>query len=175
MSKTTSTKKSLQGIVSSLGYLIELAGQPEAVRQESTTVSGWSVGQHLEHLTLSDELTLEGLSNLLNRPGSTTPRQPTLVGRICLWAGYIPRGRGKAPKGVVPQGMPGQEIHDRLTAVREKFVELEASVETLASSTATQPHPVFGHLDACQWLRFTDMHHHHHQKIIRDIVRSVNG
>ena len=71
--------------------------------------------------------------------------------------------------------MPGQEIHDRLTVVREKFVELEASVETLASSTATQPHPVFGHLDACQWLRFTDMHHHHHQKIIRDIVRSANG
>ena len=175
MSKTTSAKKSLQGIVASIGDLIALAGKPEEVRQESTSVSGWSVGKHLEHLILSDELTLDGLSKLSSGPVSTTPGQPTLVGRICLWAGYIPRGRGKAPEGVVPQGIPDQEIHDKLTAVREGFIEFETSVEALARSTATQPHPVFGRLDACQWLRFTDMHHHHHQKIIRDIVRSVNG
>lgn len=172
MSKTASVRKSLQGIVASLGELIDLAGRPEETALHSSSVSSWSVGKHLEHLTLSGELTLEGLAQVLSNPAKTPPPRPTLVGRICLWCGYIPRGRGNAPQGVVPQGMPAEEIHDRLKAVREGFTELEDSIESLAASNATQPHPVFGHLDAAQWLRFTDIHHHHHQKIMRDIARA---
>ncbi len=172
MSKTTSTTKSLEAIDASLGELIDLAGRPETMSQQSDSVSGWSVGEQVEHLTLSDEITLDGLSKLLADPEGGKPGRPDLVGRTCLWIGYIPRGRGKAPKAVVPQGIPSQEIHDRLMAVRQGFTELEASVEPLSSSTATVPHPVFGRLDACQWLRFTKIHHHHHQKIMRDIARA---
>ena len=61
MSKTTSAKKSLQGIVDSLGELIDLAGRPEETALHSSSVSDWSVGKHLEHLALSGELILEGL------------------------------------------------------------------------------------------------------------------
>ena len=172
MSKTSSAKKSSQGIISSLDELIDLAGQPEEMARHSSSVSDWSVGKHIEHLTLSGELTLEGLAKMLSDPAETPPPRPTLVGRFCLSCGYIPRGRGNAPQGVVPQGMPDQEIHDRLKAVREGFIELEDSIESLAASNATQPHPVFGQLDAAQWLRFTDIHHHHHQKIMGDIARA---
>ena len=175
MSRTTSTTKSLEAIDASLGDLIDLAGRAEEMSLQSDSVSGWSVGKHVEHLTLSDELTLDGLSKLLAHPEGGKPGRPNLVGRTCLWAGYIPRGRGKAPKGVVPQGIPSHEIHDRLMVVRRGFTELQASVELLSSSPATQPHPVFGRLDACQWLRFTQIHHHHHQKIMRDIERTARG
>jgi len=172
MSKTTSTAKSLKEIVAGLESLIDLAGRPEEMSRQSKSVSAWSVGKHVEHLTLSDEITLDGLSKLLADPQGGKPGKPTLVGRVCLWSGYIPRGRGKAPKGVVPQGIPSEVIRDRLAAVRQGFVELEPSVESLTSSTATQPHPVFGRLDASQWLRFTAVHHNHHQKIMRDIARA---
>jgi hypothetical protein len=175
MSKTTSTKNSLQEIVASLGDLIDLAGRPEEMSRRSESVSSWSVGKHVEHLALSDELTLVGLSKLLANPASGTPGQPTLVGRICLWAGFIPRGRGKAPKGVVPQGISSEVLADRLAAVRQAFIGLEASIDSLANSSATQPHPVFGRLDASQWLRFTEIHQQHHQKIMRDIERAAQG
>ena len=175
MSKPTGTKKSLQEIVASLDDLIDLAGRPQEMSRQSESVSSWSVGKHVEHLALSDELTLVGLSKLLANPASGTPGQTTLVGRICLWAGFIPRGRGKAPKGVVPQGVPSEVLADRLEVVRQEFIDLDASVEVLSSSTATQPHPVFGRLDASQWLRFTEIHQQHHQKIMRDIVRSAKG
>ena len=175
MSKKASAERSQQAIVADLDSLIELAGQPEEMSRHANSVSDWSVGKHVEHLTLSGELTLDGLAKLLDETGEAVPGRPTFVGRFCLWAGQIPRGRGQAPKGVVPQGISSQEIHDRLQAVRQGFVDLEDSIQSIAASKATQPHPVFGRLNACQWLRFTAVHHHHHQKIMRDIVRSAKG
>ncbi len=172
MSRTTSTARSLQEIVAGLESLIDLAGRPEEMSRQSRSVSGWSVGKHVEHLTLSDEVTLDGLSKLLADPQGGKPGKATVVGRICLWSGFVPRGRGKAPSGVVPQGLDSATVRQRLLTVRQGFVELDASVESLASSTATQPHPVFGRLDASQWLRFTAVHHNHHQKIMRDIARA---
>lgn len=172
MSKMANTTKSLREIDAGLAALIDLASRPDAMSQQSDSVSGWSVGKHVEHLTLSDELTLGGLSNLLANPEGGTPGKPSLVGRICLWTGYIPRGRGRAPKGVVPQGLSTKTIHERLSAVRQGFVDLEASTGSLSAATATVPHPAFGRLNACQWIRFTEIHHHHHQKIMRDIARA---
>lgn len=172
MSKTIGTEKCLQEIVASLDDLIDLAGRPEEMSRQSESVSSWSVGKHVEHLALSDELTLDGLSKLLANPKGGKPGEPNLVGRICLWAGFIPRGRGKAPKGVVPQGISSEVLAELLAAVRQGFIGLEASIDSLANSSATQPHPVFGRLDASQWLRFTVVHHHHHQKIMRDITRA---
>jgi hypothetical protein len=60
-------------------------------------------------------------------------------------------------------------------AVRQGFVELQASAGQLSSSIATVPHPVFGRLDASQWLRFTEIHQQHHQKIMRDIARAQSA
>lgn len=175
MSKSTNTTKSLQEIVAGLDDLIDLASRPEEMSLLSDSISGWSVGRHVEHLTLSDELTLDGLSKLLANPEGGKPGRPNLVGRCCLWAGYIPRGRGQAPKGVVPQGIPSEDVHDKLLAVRQGFVELQSSTGQLSSSIATVPHPVFGRLDASRWLRFTVVHHHHHQKIMRDIARAQSA
>jgi hypothetical protein len=175
MSKTSSATKSHQDIIADLDSLIELASQPAEMSRHADSVSNWSVGMHVEHLTLSGELTLAGLANLLDEAGEAIQGRPTFVGRICLWAGHIPRGRGKAPKGVVPQGVATQEIHDRLQALRQGFADLEDSIPALAASTATQPHPVFGRLDAAQWLRFTAIHHYHHRKIMRDIAHSAQA
>jgi len=172
MSKSTDTTKSLNQIVADLEALIDLSGRPEEMSRHSDSVSSWSVGKHVEHLTLSDEFTLDGLSKLLANPKGGKPGKPNLVGRICLWAGYIPRGRGKAPKGVVPQEIPSEDVHDKLVAVRQGFVELQTSAGQLTSSIATVPHPVFGRLNAPQWLRFTVVHHNHHQKIMHDIARA---
>jgi hypothetical protein len=175
MSKNAEANKSLLEIIAGLNALIDFASQPEKMSQQADAVSKWSVGQHVEHLTLSDEVILDGLRKLLAEPASGKPGKPRLIGRICLWSGFIPRGRGKAPQQVVPQGLAMGILLDRLEAVRKGFTQLEASTQSLASSTATVPHPVFGRLDACQWLRFTEIHHDHHHKIIRDIARALHG
>jgi hypothetical protein len=175
MSKTADTERNLQVIVDGLSALIDVASQPERMSTQADSVSKWSIGRHVEHLALSDEFTLDGLSKLLANPEGGKPGSPNLIGRLCLWAGYIPRGRGQAPKGVEPQGIPSEVVHDRLLALRQGFVDLQASADQLSGSIATVPHPVFGRLDASRWLRFTVVHHNHHHKIMRDIVRSANG
>lgn len=173
MSKASGTETDLREIVDGLSALIKVASRPERMSLQADSISKWSIGHHAEHLALSDEFTLDGLSKLLANPEGGKPGKPNLVGRLCLWVGFIPRGRGQAPKGVVPQGIPSEVVHDQLVVVRQGFVDLQASADQLSSSIATVPHPVFGRLDASRWLRFTVVHHHHHQKIIRDIARSA--
>lgn len=175
MSKTTDTERNLQKIVDDLSALIDVASHPARMSKQADSVSKWSIGRHVEHLALSDEFTLDGLSKLLANPEGGKAGSPNLVGRLCLWAGYIPRGRGQAPKGVVPQGIQSEIVHDKLLAVRQGFVDLQASADQLSDSIATVPHPVFGRLDASRWLRFTVVHHNHHQKIMRDIERAAKG
>ena len=175
MSKASGTETNLQEIVDGLSALIEVASRPEKMSMQADSISKWSIGLHVEHLALSDEFTLDGLSKLLANPKGGKPGKPNLVGRLCLWVGYIPRGRGQAPKGVVPQGIATEVVHDRLLAVRQGFIDLQASPDQLSDSIATVPHPVFGRLDASRWLRFTVVHHHHHQKIMSDIMRSAKG
>ena len=36
-------------------------------------------------------------------------------------------------------------------------------------------HPYFGALDIAEWMRFMDVHHRHHLKIIRDIRKAADA
>jgi hypothetical protein len=128
-------------------------------------VSGWSVGQQIEHTLL----TIRGVvAELVKGKSRTQPPKPTLMGRAILAVGRIPRGRGESPIAVLPRSTPGQrELSVLLKRCRESVRHLAA-----VHDENTFLHPIFGRLDKKGSIRFLSIHTAHHLRIIRDIVKA---
>ena len=171
----TSTKLSRAhaGLLAGLDVLIEQASNPDLCEASAPAVSKWSVKDHLEHLSIANG----GIVNWLERardedPELDTGGRPSMLGRILLFVGAFPRGRGKAPERTRPKGTSAEELGARFHRMREQVAELEGCLAELQASRATRNHFVFGGLNAAQWLCFADIHTRHHQKIIRDVLQA---
>lgn len=81
---------------------------------------------------------------------------------------FIPRGKGKAPKQVIPEGIIS------VSSLTEKLKRTKVQLAKLESLAATTffPHPIFGHIKKKRAIRFLGMHTFHHLKIIRKIAKS---
>jgi hypothetical protein len=156
-----------------LDGLIELAGDHELHGVAAAKVSAWTVGKQLEHMMLADKTILDSFDRLTD--GREQPAQggPTPLGRLLLMLGFIPRGKGKAPRGTEPAGRDAADIHAGLRRLRERFEAMSEQLPLLEESGWRCRHPVFGALDVGQWMRFIDTHHRHHLKIVRDIRQAA--
>ena len=153
-----------------------LAEQPHACEARAPNVSDWSVGDQLEHLLLSDQRILEGIGRVLEASsrGAAPPAEggPTLIGRLILWTGIVPRGRATAPDSTRPDGMAPGDLVAGFARVQEGVQALRPRLDEIGGVPSTRAHPILGHFTASQWLRFGGVHHRHHGKIIRDIQRA---
>lgn len=174
MPGVAAAQRSLRAALDDVARLRELARSPELLAVRSPAVSGWSVGEHVEHLDASDRLILAGLRGAAaGAAGGETGGGPNLVGRLCLLTGWIPRGRGRAPSSVRPRGIDARELDGRLADLESELSALEPALPRLVASPLRAPHPVFGPLAPGQWLRFVSIHHRHHLKIVRDIRQAA--
>ena len=130
-------------------------------------VSGWCPAEHLDHMAkvtgsvvgvLADE-------NAQRRPGVS------LMGRLIMLVGWIPRGLGKSPKRLLPVRASAEEIDAALARLEQTLDALPAAALS-PSRGPVVPHPLFGGLTPSQALRFMAVHNEHHLKIIRDILPS---
>jgi hypothetical protein len=81
---------------------------------------------------------------------------------------FIPRGKGKAPKAVIPANdISTEELYKDIAAVRQLLEEIER-LDPKSNFT----HPYFGQLNLKQTKKFLALHTKHHLKIIDDIIRS---
>lgn len=150
----------LPEISSALDELQDYVSNPQA---RAVAVSGWSVGQQIEHALL----TIRGVVGELSKGKARfEPAKPTLRGRLVLMVGRIPRGKGEAPLTVLPRSAPQPaELNALMAKSREALVHL-AGID----DTSTFFHPIFGRLDKAQSIRFLWIHTNHHLRIIRDII-----
>jgi len=81
---------------------LELARDPVCLDLLRTRVSDWNVAQHLEHLALVDRSILKRLEATAE-PHDEPNGKATPIGRVMLFFGVIPRGRGKAPIPFAPR------------------------------------------------------------------------
>lgn len=153
----------IRGQLKELQSLIPLA---DLVAPE---VSHWSVGEHLEHCALAVNRTAQGFEIALMTGPQAVPGGPSLAAKIILWTGFIPRGKGKAPKAVEPKKLDADALHTALEKERNKLRELKPKIPGLIAAGWKLPHPIFGPLTPLQWLRFTEIHIRHHVKVIDDI------
>lgn len=133
------------------------------------TRSAWSALEHLDH-TIK---VASGLLHVLNKDEiPRLPRGISMIGRLVLLIGWIPRGRGRSPERMLPAPATVPDLNERLA-------EMDAQIERVATRTAAVPafpivrHPVFGGLTYGQTLRFIAIHTHHHLKILDTAQRSA--
>ena len=153
--------------------LIELAGRPDLLDLSAPRVSHWTVGKQVEHLLLSDGTILDSLDRLTDGRDGPAPGGRTLIGRVILATGFIPRGAGKAPGATTPAGRDAADLEAGLRRLAERFGELAEQLPLLEEAGWRCRHPYFGALDIGQWMRFMDVHHRHHLKIVRDIRKAA--
>ncbi len=126
-----------------------------------------SVGWHIEHSLI----TLEKISDLLSQSNPDDFRRQVNISReIAFGLGWLPRGRGKAPKVTLPkEKIDEQSLNEHLDQARQKIKELN---QLHKSQFFT--HPYFGDLNLKRSKRFLAIHTKHHLKIMDDIVRNAS-
>ncbi|MCB9334743.1 MAG: DUF1569 domain-containing protein [Flavobacteriales bacterium] len=131
----------------------------------NTSVSEKGVAWHILHSLKVINLTCNTLIN--SNPDDYKWKFNKL--RLFIFTkGSIPRGKGKAPKAVVPpENIHPNDIQQEL----EKAHQLLQQVNQLPTKSNFN-HPLFGMLHRKKALRFLEMHTQHHLHIIDDIIRS---
>lgn len=153
-------------ILDQVDALLAVAEDPSPFPVAATPVSGWSALEHAEHMAQADAGSLHQLETALTRDGG--PRFK-LSGRVVLALGWIPRGVGKAPATSRPEARDREQVAAALGEVRGRIAALGDRLEEIAAARGRASHPIFGGLTPARWLRFLQIHHHHHLKIVEDI------
>ena len=80
---------------------------------------------------------------------------------------YIPRGKGKAPKYVLPpEIITTQDLNNQLETAKNQI-----SILNNLPQGVYFKHFIFGMLSKKQTLRFLEIHTKHHLKIVREILK----
>jgi len=146
-----------------------LREEPDATALRSESVSRWSIGEQLDHALQAVEV---GLARLAE-PGEPIRRGISLVGRILLRVGRLPRGVGKSPKAILPRPSNRADLATTLDEVRARLRSLAAQAEVWRSKRPVVLHPYFGGLTPRQTVRMLAVHTDHHLRIVHDIRRAA--
>lgn len=147
--------------------LDELATYLPQTSAYNPKVSDASVGWHIGHLALSTR----NIVFYLASPKKMPLQKSFNIKRVwVLGVGKIPRGKGKAP--VV--SMPKQEQIEQPEQLQKNIEKAKVAIQNLAEIPPDSyfPHPIFGHLNKKQSIRFIEIHLLHHLHIIQDILQS---
>ena len=142
----------------------ELENNISFLENKTDHVSKATVGWHIEH-------SLKVLTQIIGAVEQSTPenykRKFNLNRMIFLGLNFIPRGKARAPKSVLPEG---EITADSLKKHFEKVKVLISKISQLKPNNHFK-HPYFGDLNLEQTKKFVVLHTNHHLKIIKDITR----
>lgn len=127
------------------------------------SVSKVSVGWQLDHSLK----VINGVIKTMSNSNPTDYKRNLNLSRIVLFGlNFIPRGKAKAPKVVLPP-----EIISKQDLLKQLYTakDLLEGIDQLDEANHFK-HFVFGTLSKKQTLRFLDLHTNHHLKIARDIL-----
>jgi len=127
-------------------------------------VSGWSVGQHAEHLAMALSAMVVSLVTDRQYEGDTPLSDHK---DSVLETGGIPRGAVQAFETAIP----GDDDADRIAGALNKALSRLQRVKNLPPAARVR-HPMLGMLDRDESLRFIEVHNDHHRRIIDEILRS---
>ena len=150
---------------------------PEALRERRPAPERWSAAEVVEHLSLVEG----GIAKMLARPLSdaglgeehdTSPVLGTLpVHRIVNRSRGVSAVDGSHPRGELGMNAAWAALDER----RSALLEAVRAADGRAIGAIRFPHPVFGELNAYQWLVFVGAHEARHTAQIREIAESVRG
>jgi hypothetical protein len=138
----------------------------------------WTVGQTAEHIALGEGLLFSQVERALATPvnpdweAKTAKKEGLILGPVAMRG-----GKAQAPDPIQPIGknMTRAEIMKLLKEGREKSLKFarETNAE-LKAHTTEHPFPVFGTLNAYQWLLYVPAHNSRHNKQVAEIKANAN-
>jgi hypothetical protein len=130
----------------------------------NAVVSKASLGWHIEH-------SLKVVTQIIDAVEKSDPNtykwRFNLKSTLVLSFNKIPRGKGKAPKTVIPEG---NITSDTLKYHVEKTRFMITKIENLHPNHYFK-HPYFGDMNLKPTKKFIAIHTNHHLKIIKDIIK----
>ena len=133
-------------------------------------VSGWSIAQHLHHITLANRSVPKLIARMKSGAlGEADKEQrPDMIELI--ERGILPSGFQAPARVVPPFDLDYAMLETDFNKMREAIEQLDPLLEELEDIPLTFPHLYFGPLNAVQWLRFMCIHTQHHLDIINEIA-----
>ncbi|MFN0083953.1 MAG: DinB family protein [Blastocatellia bacterium] len=157
--------------------LAALEGLTEAQLKFKAAPEKWSVLEVAEHISMAEGLLFGAMEQALNaKPnpdweektkGKTAFLEDVMVGR---------KGKASAPEAIVPTGkLSRDEVVAKLKEGRARSLKfIETTDKPLKAHTLDHPFPVFGTLNAYQWLVYIPLHNFRHNKQIDEVKADPN-
>ena len=147
-----------------------VAGLTENQARWRPSPTKWSILGYLEHLAVSDDSLVALVKRTLQNPAEPETTEQRAAREAKLRDTHAPRGANQAPDSLKPaeRFKNIQEALDAFLAARERTLEYARTTQDDLRSHFT-PHPVYGKLDAYQWLNANGRHAHSHCEHIREI------
>ena len=135
----------------------------------------WSAGQTAEHIMLSEGALFAVMERALAEKPNPEWETKT-AGKTQFLERIMPTrmGRAQAPESIRPTGkLTRDEVISRFKEVRAKTMKfIETTDLPMKAHTFDHPFPVFGTLNAYQWLLYIPYHNLRHNKQIAEVKTS---
>ncbi|MCI0490639.1 MAG: DinB family protein [Blastocatellia bacterium] len=135
----------------------------------------WSVGETAEHIMLSEGALFGAVEMALSEKPNPEWETKT-AGKTEFLARIMPTrmGRAQAPEAIRPTSkLTREEVISRFKEVRARTLKfIETTDLPMKAHTFDHPFPVFGTLNAYQWLLYIPYHNLRHNKQIAEVKAS---
>ena len=132
----------------------------------------WSVGETAEHIVLAEALLFASVRKAMASPANAAWEEQT-KGKTEFIVKVMPSRQGKAvaPEPIVPrEGLTRAQVKERFDKQRVDIVSFARDTQAaMKDHTVVHPFPVFGVLNAYQWLIYVPLHTMRHDKQIAEV------
>ncbi len=151
---------------------------PEPLREARPSEDAWSVAEIVEHLMMVERSVakLVALKGGELQSQAAPPHEAPDMVPVDLSRFFRDRStRIQAPERVVPRGeMAAAEALTALIQTRGMLLDQLHTVDGLALSTMSHPHPFFGPLDLYEWVQMLGWHELRHAEQIREVAQQLS-
>jgi len=153
-------------------FLAAIDGVTEEQWKWKPAPNRWSVGETAEHIVLAEGMLFGTVQKAVASPANAEWETKTKGKTEFIERVMAPRlGKAQAPEALVPQGsMTPAQAQEHFEKQRAEIMKFATSSDVaLKEHTVDHPFPVFGTLNAYQWLIYIPLHTMRHDKQIAEV------
>lgn len=137
----------------------------------------WSVAECVEHIMLAESTLMAQAEKALAAPpnpdwAEKTKGKAEFIERVMVKR----QGKAQAPEAIVPMGKIARaELMKKLREARARTLKFAETTQlSLKAHTSEHPFPVFGTLNAYQWVIYIPLHNIRHNQQIAEVIANPN-
>ena len=153
-------------------FLAAIDGVSEEQWKWKPAPDRWSVAETAEHIVLAEAGLFGNVQKAISSPVNPAWEERTKGKTELIERVMAPRlGKAQAPEPLVPKGgMTPAQVKETFERQRADIAKFATETEVaLKQYTAYHPFPVFGTLNAYQWLIYAPLHTMRHDKQIAEV------